>query len=59
MKPMNLAAFAELIGWDEDEFYALDYFECCAVIRKHGYMLTGFGIVPDPNAKQKPKEHKN
>lgn len=49
---MNLAAFAKLIGMDEDALYDLDYEACCALIRRHGYQLTGNGIVKQKTYKQ-------
>lgn len=46
-----MSQFAKLIGYDEDDFFDLSFEACLEVIHKHGYELTGVGIVPRAKVK--------
>lgn len=43
---MNFAEFCKLVKFDEDEFFALPFDKACAVVREHGFEITGLGIAP-------------
>lgn len=46
MKPLTITEFAQHIGRDVDEVFELDFEAFVALVRRHGFVLTGKGILP-------------
>jgi hypothetical protein len=54
MKTLSIEDFAKYIGRPKKEIFALPFSEFVALIREHGFYLTGAGLVPKSYAKPKP-----
>lgn len=54
-EPLNMAGFAKYIGVPEDDVYDLPFDGLCQLLKKHGFWLTGDGILPKPGGYPKEK----
>lgn len=50
---MTLSEFAAHVGIPEDTVFALSYEDCVALLARHGYELTGAGVVPLPPTRRR------
>jgi hypothetical protein len=45
-QPMTMADFAKYLGVFEAKIFALSFPDLCALLKAHGFWITGDGILP-------------